>query len=87
MGLFSCLLDTRRDLRSSSPKLNHMEVSHRIASSFVNLFLTRGLVGSPWGAGTFAGLDGKRVPSKLELDIAECQGAAFYEAVSRVRWN
>jgi NAD(P)H dehydrogenase (quinone) len=64
-----------------------MEVSHGIASSFVNLFLTRGLVGSPWGAGTFAGLDGKRVPSKRELDIAKCQGEAFYEAVKRVQWD
>jgi len=67
--------------------MNHMEVSHRIPSSLANLFLTRGLVGSPWGAGTFAGKDGKRFPSKLELDIAECQGRAFYEAVSRVRWS
>jgi len=64
-----------------------MEVSYRIASSFANLFLTQGLVGSPWGAGTFAGLTGEREPSELELEIAKCQGEAFYKAVSRVRWN
>ena len=29
--------------------------------------------GSPWGAGTFAGGDGSRHPSKLELDHAEHQ--------------
>ncbi|KAJ5669651.1 NADH-quinone oxidoreductase [Penicillium macrosclerotiorum] len=38
--------------------------------------------GSPWGAGTFSGGDGSRQPSKLELDIAEAQGKAFYETVS-----
>lgn len=30
--------------------------------------------GTPWGAGTYAGADGSRQPSKLELDIAEHQG-------------
>ncbi|KAL6234373.1 hypothetical protein BDW75DRAFT_212553 [Aspergillus navahoensis] len=40
--------------------------------------------GSPWGAGTFAGPDGSRQPTALELSIAEEQGKAFYETVSRV---
>ncbi|KAJ5188052.1 Minor allergen Alt a 7 [Penicillium cf. griseofulvum] len=40
--------------------------------------------GSPWGAGTFAGPDGSRQPTALELSIAEGQGKAFYEIVSRV---
>ena len=31
--------------------------------------------GSPYGAGTFAGPDGKRTPSELELTIARKQGA------------
>jgi NAD(P)H dehydrogenase (quinone) len=31
--------------------------------------------GSPYGAGTFAGADGKRAPSDLELTIARKQGA------------
>lgn len=44
------------------------------------------LIGSPWGAGTFAASDGSRMPSKLEKDIAMCQGSAFYETVSRVKW-
>jgi hypothetical protein len=41
------------------------------------------LVGSPWGAGTFA----KRYPTDKELKMARCQGMAFYEVVSRVRWG
>ncbi|KAJ5934054.1 NADH-quinone oxidoreductase [Penicillium verhagenii] len=35
--------------------------------------------GSPWGAGTFAGADGSRQPTALELSIAEAQGKTFYE--------
>ncbi|CEJ88687.1 Putative Minor allergen Alt a 7 [[Torrubiella] hemipterigena] len=33
--------------------------------------------GSPWGAGTFAGADGSRQPSALELEIAGIQGETF----------
>mmetsp|Transcript_4032 Transcript_4032/g.6745 ORF Transcript_4032/g.6745 Transcript_4032/m.6745 type:complete len:200 (+) Transcript_4032:83-682(+) len=32
---------------------------------------------SPWGAGTFAGPDGSRSPSELELSIAETHGKHF----------
>ncbi|EED17087.1 protoplast secreted protein 2 precursor, putative [Talaromyces stipitatus ATCC 10500] len=39
--------------------------------------------GSPWGAGTFAGADGSRQPTALELEIAEIQGKTFYERVSK----
>ncbi|KAJ5718985.1 NADH-quinone oxidoreductase [Penicillium malachiteum] len=39
--------------------------------------------GSPWGAGTFAGPDGSRKPTALELEIAEIQGKAFYETVAK----
>ncbi|GES59713.1 protoplast secreted protein 2 precursor [Aspergillus terreus] len=39
--------------------------------------------GSAWGAGTFAGADGSRQPTKLELEIAKEQGKAFYEHVSK----
>lgn len=39
--------------------------------------------GSPWGAGSFAGGDGSRQPTKLELQIAEVQGKSFYETVAR----
>ena len=42
--------------------------------------------GSPWGAGTFAGADGSRQPSALELEIAESQGKAFYEHVVKVNF-
>jgi NAD(P)H dehydrogenase (quinone) len=44
------------------------------------------LLGSPWGAGTFAGPKGQFQPSQLELDIAKVQGSAFYEVVSRVNF-
>jgi len=42
--------------------------------------------GSPWGAGTFAGADGSRTPTKLELDIAEAQGKQFWETVTKVKF-
>ncbi|KAG1734601.1 flavoprotein-like protein [Suillus lakei] len=39
--------------------------------------------GSPWGAGTFAGPDGSRQPSALELELASLQGKGFWELVSK----
>ncbi|KAK4861176.1 hypothetical protein LT330_004092 [Penicillium expansum] len=39
--------------------------------------------GSAWGAGTFAGADGSRKPSALEIEVATAQGKAFYETVSK----
>lgn len=42
--------------------------------------------GSPWGAGTFAGSDGSRQASKLEIDLAEIQGKAFWDIVSKVKF-
>lgn len=39
--------------------------------------------GSPWGAGTFAGVDGSRMPSQKELTLAETQGKGFYETVAK----
>jgi NAD(P)H dehydrogenase (quinone) len=39
--------------------------------------------GSPWGAGSFAGADGSRHPSQIELDMAIAQGKSFYETVSK----
>ncbi|CAG89482.1 DEHA2F17006p [Debaryomyces hansenii CBS767] len=38
---------------------------------------------SPWGAGTFAGADGSRQPTKLELEIAHIQGKTFYQTASK----
>lgn len=38
---------------------------------------------SPYGAGSFAGSDGSRQPSALELEIAEIQGKSFYETVQK----
>ncbi|EFY91920.1 Minor allergen Alt a 7 [Metarhizium acridum] len=46
-----------------------------------NLSEVRG--GSPWGAGTFAGADGSRQPSALELELATIQGENFYQIVSK----
>lgn len=42
--------------------------------------------GSPWGAGTFAGADGSRLPTPLELEIARAQGKLFWETVSKVKF-
>ncbi|ODV61801.1 protoplast secreted protein 2 precursor [Ascoidea rubescens DSM 1968] len=39
--------------------------------------------GSPWGAGTYAGADGSRQPTKLELEVAFIQGKTFYETIQR----
>lgn len=39
--------------------------------------------GSPWGAGTFAGSDGSRQPTALELEVAEIQGENFYQTVAK----
>lgn len=39
--------------------------------------------GSAWGAGTFAGGDGSRSPSELELEIASIQGQTFFETVKK----
>jgi len=38
---------------------------------------------SPYGAGSFAGPDGSRQPSALELEIAEIQGKSFYETIQK----
>ena len=43
-------------------------------------------LGSPWGAGAFAGGDGSRQPSALELEIARIQGTSFYETVAKHRF-
>lgn len=39
--------------------------------------------GSPYGAGTFAGADGSRKPTNLELEVAQIQGKSFYELVQK----
>ncbi|KAL4864704.1 hypothetical protein BDV12DRAFT_175805 [Aspergillus spectabilis] len=42
--------------------------------------------GSAWGAGTFAGADGSRQPTALELQIAETQGKSFWNHISGVNF-
>lgn len=41
--------------------------------------------GSPYGAGTFAGTDGSRWPSELELQMAEYQGSYFGDVVKALK--
>jgi len=50
----------------------------------VNLNEIRG--GSPWGAGTYAGADGSRQPTELELELATIHGESFGNAVSKVNF-
>lgn len=40
--------------------------------------------GSPWGAGTIAGPDGKREPTPLELEVAKIQGKEFAEIAAKL---
>lgn len=41
--------------------------------------------GSPYGAGTFAGADGSRVPSEAELALAEHQGKYFAGVAKKLK--
>ncbi|KAK6586487.1 hypothetical protein PZA11_001544 [Diplocarpon coronariae] len=43
--------------------------------------------GSPWGAGTFAGADGSRQPSALEIEVATIQGEQFGETLKKVTFG
>ncbi|TVY83426.1 Minor allergen Alt a [Lachnellula suecica] len=49
-----------------------------------NLSEVRG--GSAWGAGTFAGADGSRQPTALELEVATIQGESFGNAISKINF-
>ncbi|GAB9465397.1 Nad quinone oxidoreductase [Globisporangium polare] len=40
--------------------------------------------GSPWGAGTYAGPDGSRQPTELELDVAKVQGESFAQVAKKL---
>lgn len=51
-------------------------------AQLANLSEVRG--GSPWGAGTFSGADGSRLPSALELEVATLQGKLLYNTVKKV---
>ncbi len=44
------------------------------------------VIGSPWGAGTYAG-GGTRNPTALEIEIAKKQGQKFFETVSKINFN
>ncbi|KAF8650744.1 hypothetical protein AX16_005056 [Volvariella volvacea WC 439] len=43
--------------------------------------------GSAWGAGTLAAGDNSRQPSARELELAEIQGRAFWNTVSKVKFQ
>ena len=43
--------------------------------------------GSPWGAGTITGPTGARSPSELELRVAKTQGSAFYQLLSKHKFD
>ncbi|PSS23158.1 hypothetical protein M430DRAFT_33726 [Amorphotheca resinae ATCC 22711] len=49
-----------------------------------NLSEVRG--GSPWGAGTYAGGDGSRQPTPLEIELATVHGEAFATAIKKVNF-
>eukprot|EP00284_Hemiselmis_tepida_P014278 CAMPEP_0174928282 /NCGR_PEP_ID=MMETSP1355-20121228/22833_1 /TAXON_ID=464990 /ORGANISM="Hemiselmis tepida, Strain CCMP443" /LENGTH=200 /DNA_ID=CAMNT_0016174435 /DNA_START=81 /DNA_END=683 /DNA_ORIENTATION=- len=40
---------------------------------------------TPYGAGTFAGADGSRKPTQLELDVAETQGKTFCGIAAKLK--
>lgn len=40
--------------------------------------------GSAWGAGTFAGADGSRQPTALELEVAKIQGSEFAKVAAKI---
>jgi hypothetical protein len=54
----------------SNPVQNNMEEIHG---------------GSAYGAGTFAGGDGSRQPTKIELQIAEHQGSHFTQTATALK--
>jgi hypothetical protein len=66
--------------------MKFMVVSNLVESLFIATADPYMLLGSPWGAGTFASPNGSRQPSPLEIDIATIQGKAFYETVSKVKF-
>jgi len=53
-------------------------------AQLANLSEVRG--GSAWGAGTFAGPDGSRQPSALELELATLQGKHFQNTLAKVQF-
>jgi NAD(P)H dehydrogenase (quinone) len=43
--------------------------------------------GSAWGAGTFSGGTGQRMPSQKELELATIQGESFWSTVVKVKFE
>ena len=84
------LLDTEVTVLSSISTLTHhgiIFVPLGYSTTFpqlANLNEVHG--GSPWGAGTYAGADGSRQPSALELEIATAQGKLFWGVIAKVKF-
>jgi len=78
--------------KNAFSELTNVEEVHgggfTFSHSLVNFkCLTSDRTGSPWGAGTIASSAGTRLPSKLELQVAETQGKAFYELLARTSFR
>ena len=63
----------------------YVPLGYKSAPDLQNLDEIHG--GSPWGAGTFAKGDGSRKPTEMELGIYKAQGKAFYDLVSRGKFD
>ena len=59
----------------------------RVDQSYMPFRVIYEFAGSPWGTGTITGSDGSRQPSKLELQMAETQGSAFYQLLARHKFD
>ena len=72
-----CTVSTLRGSEDSPSILQiFVPVGYSFGSELFNVDVLHG--GSAWGAGTFAGATGARLPSKLELDVAEHQVISFF---------
>jgi NAD(P)H dehydrogenase (quinone) len=58
-------------------------IGYSFGSELFDMKEVRG--GSPYGTGTYAGIDGKRMPSELELKIAKYQGEYMGKYVNRIK--
>lgn len=58
-------------------------IGYTCGADMFNLDIIRG--GSPYGAGTFAGSDGSKMPSESELTLAEHQGKYTANVVKRLK--
>lgn len=78
--------------KDTSPLISNLDEVHGGEPTLPFLFRTAAHAnqwtrkGSPWGAGTFAGNNGARQPSPLELELASLQGKLFWEKLARTKF-